>query len=89
MTGNFSDIYTQETIELSLQKDGSKIVINIFDKNDKDYSKKPSQRSQGFQWFLAFYLVLNGKNCKDNTILLIDEPGLFTCKSTRRYSKLF
>lgn len=77
MTGNFSDIYTQETIELALQKDGSKIVINIFDKNDKDYSKKPSQRSQGFQWFLAFYLVLNSKNCKDNTILLIDEPGLF------------
>lgn len=77
MTGNFSDIYTQETIELSLQKDGSKIVINIFDKNDKDYSKKPSQRSQGFQWFLAFYLVLNSKNCKENTILLIDEPGLF------------
>ena len=77
MTGNFSDIYTQETIELSLQKDGSKIVINIFDKNDKDYSKKPSQRSQGFQWFLAFYLVLNSKKCKDNTILLIDEPGLF------------
>lgn len=77
MTGNFSDIYTQETIELSLQKDGSKIVINIFDKNDKDYSKKTSQRSQGFQWFLAFYLVLNSKKCKDNTILLIDEPGLF------------
>lgn len=77
MTGNFSDIYTQETIELSLQKDGNNIVINIFDKNDKDYSKKPSQRSQGFQWFLAFYLVLNGKNCKKNTILLIDEPGLF------------
>ncbi len=77
MTGNFSDIYTQETIELSLQKDGNNIVINIFDKNDKDYSKKPSQRSQGFQWFLAFYLVLNSKNCKKNTILLIDEPGLF------------
>lgn len=77
MTGNFSNIYTQETIELSLQKDGNKIEINIFDKNDKEYSKKPSQRSQGFQWFLAFYLVLNSNSCKENTILLIDEPGLF------------
>lgn len=77
ITGSFSNIYSQETIKLTLQKDNEKITINVFDKNDAEYAKKPSQRSQGFQWFLAFYLLLNSKNCKEDSIILIDEPGLY------------
>ena len=77
ITGNFSDIYTQETIRITLERGGDTITINIFDKNDEVYAKKPSQRSQGFQWFLAFYLLINGKNCEKNSLILIDEPGLY------------
>jgi predicted ATP-dependent endonuclease of OLD family len=37
---------------------------------------KPSQRSKGLQWFLSFFLTLNSES-NDNSIILIDEPGLF------------
>ena len=75
ITLDYQNIYKQEKLKISLNKDGSKIYINIYDIDDKIKPKKPSQRSKGLQWFLSFYLMLNSssKNC----ILLIDEPGLY------------
>lgn len=75
ITLEYQDIYKQEKLKISLNKDGNKIYINIYDIDDLINPKKPSQRSKGLQWFLSFYLMLN--NSTKNSILLIDEPGLY------------
>lgn len=75
ITMNYQKIYKQEKLKISLQKDGQKIYINIYDIDDDINPKKPSQRSKGLQWFISFYLMLN--NSRENSILLIDEPGLY------------
>ena len=54
------------------------IVISIFD----DVTKKehpPSIRSQGFQWFLRFYInfAAGSKHELQDTIILLDDPGVY------------
>lgn len=75
ITRKYNSVYLQEKVSIGLDKNGDKIFIQIFDEGDLDNDKKPSQRSKGFQWFIAFYLLLNSLN-KD-AIILIDEPGLY------------
>ncbi|WP_022821949.1 ATP-dependent nuclease [Hymenobacter norwichensis] len=36
----------------------------------------PQRRSQGFRWFLSFYIQLNTSNDNKGKIILLDEPGL-------------
>lgn len=75
ITQKYNTVYLQEKVSLGLDKNGDKIFIQVFDEGDLDNDTKPSQRSKGFQWFIAFYLLLNSLN-KD-AIILIDEPGLY------------
>lgn len=75
ITQKYNSVYLQEKVSIGLDKNGDKIFIQIFDEGDNDNDKKPSQRSKGFQWFIAFYLLLNSLD-KD-AIILIDEPGLY------------
>lgn len=77
ITGNFNSIYKQDEIRIALNKDNNMIYVEIYDKNDGNHAKKPSQRSKGFQWFLAFYLMFNNKVSIGEKVLLIDEPGLY------------
>ena len=82
ITFDYKNIYTQEDLRIALNKDGNMIYINIYDIDDNIHPKKPSQRSKGLQWFLSFYLMLN--NSQKDSILLIDEPGLYLHASAQK-----
>lgn len=82
ITFDYKNIYTQEDLRIALNKDGNMIYVNIYDIDDNIHPKKPSQRSKGLQWFLSFYLMLN--NSQEDSILLIDEPGLYLHASAQK-----
>lgn len=84
ITGNFNGIYKQDEIRIALNKDHNMIYLEIYDKNDENHAKKPSQRSKGFQWFLAFYLMFNNKVSISEKVLLVDEPGLYLHAQAQR-----
>lgn len=75
ITEKYNNVYLQEKVSIGLDKNGDKVFIQIFDEGDLNHDKKPSQRSKGFQWFIAFYLLLN--SIDKDAIILIDEPGLY------------
>lgn len=50
ITFDYKNIYTQEDLRISLNKDGNMIYVNIYDIDDNIHPKKPSQRSKGLQW---------------------------------------
>jgi predicted ATP-dependent endonuclease of OLD family len=52
--------------------------INFFIESQEGVWLSPNQRSDGFKWFLSFYLELKARNAnEENYIILLDEPGLF------------
>lgn len=77
ITEKYNNVYMQEKVSIGLDKNGNKIFVQIFNEGDKDNDIKPSQRSKGFQWFIAFYLLLNSIEEDKDAIILIDEPGLY------------
>ena len=77
ITNKYNNVYMQEKVSIGLYKNGNKIFVQIFNEGDKDNDIKPSQRSKGFQWFIAFYLLLNSIEEDKDAIILIDEPGLY------------
>lgn len=75
ISGDFSNYYRQDIVKLKINLDGTKLHFFIYD-NEDITPFKPAQRSKGLQWFLSFFLTLTAEN-NDNSIILIDEPGLF------------
>ncbi|QFQ28473.1 AAA family ATPase [Bacillus thuringiensis] len=76
ITGNFQNYYNQNKMRIKVNADGEKVAFEIYDDKDEINPFLISQRSRGFQWFLSFFITLNAAK-KKNTIVLIDEPGLF------------
>jgi predicted ATP-dependent endonuclease of OLD family len=71
----FKKYWTQDPIRLEVSKNGDMIHFWILE-NDTPY--KPSQRSQGQQWYLSFYIRVVAKINEDKpNVILIDEPGLY------------
>jgi predicted ATP-dependent endonuclease of OLD family len=71
----FKKYWGQSNIKLQVEKDGENIYFWIEENNTK---YKPSQRSQGQQWFLSFYIKIVARMQEDiPNVILIDEPGLF------------
>src|SRR5690606_5615934 len=51
--------------------------VNIKDNKVKKLYN-PSVRSQGFQWFLSFYINFSADSKElENTIILLDDPGIY------------
>ena len=75
ISGDFSTYYKQDVVKLKISLDGPKLHFFIYD-SDELTPFKPEQRSKGLQWFISFFLTLNAES-NDNSIILIDEPGLF------------
>ena len=78
VTGLVNKAWTQEKVEVNIDIMKNEIVISIFD----DVTKKehpPSIRSQGFQWFLRFYInfAAGSKHELQDTIILLDDPGVY------------
>ncbi|MBZ8126077.1 ATP-dependent nuclease [Bacillus thuringiensis] len=76
ITGDFQNYYNQDKIKIKTNADGEKIYFEIYDDNDDINPFSINQRSQGFQWFLSFFITLNAEK-QGQSIILIDEPGLF------------
>jgi len=73
-TDKFNKYWTQDTICLQVQKNET---INFWIE-EGGILHKPSQRSQGQQWYLSFYIKIVARiSEKKPNVILIDEPGLF------------
>lgn len=77
LTREFKDWWKQGTYRFRFQADGNHFRIWVSDEERPEEIELES-RSTGLQWFLSFYLVFLVESDKehDNTILLLDEPGL-------------
>lgn len=64
-----------DIVKISLAAEGDILTIRIDD--GKDFS--PGERSRGLQWALAFniYFLSTSNGELVNTVLLLDEPGIF------------
>jgi predicted ATP-dependent endonuclease of OLD family len=52
--------------------------LNFFIETTRNEFLSPGKRSQGFKWFLSFFLHLKAEDERsDKLIILFDEPGLF------------
>lgn len=75
-TTKFQKFWNQNPVEFKFSIDQPLVSIFIKDKGREELYK-PEQRSKGFQWYLSFYLRLESQANEKNTIVLIDEPGLY------------
>jgi len=77
MTNTFSKWWEQRKHEFRYQLDGPHFRIWVWDNIDTSEIEL-DQRSRGMQYFFSFYLVflVESESVHENTILLLDEPGL-------------
>ena len=88
VTGGINEYWTQETynVEFRIEKETLSVAIS-----DSSYSPRipPSDRSEGFQWYLSFYCALIAEDTTDPTVLLLDNPGLELHSDGQRDIKRF
>lgn len=87
ITANFNEKWTQRInaqneakiyIEYNQGRDTDSSYLNFFIETKDQEFLPPRQRSQGFRWFLSFYLHLKAESERNKSlIILFDEPGLF------------
>lgn len=77
LTANFKKWWLQGDYIFDFQADGNHFRINVSDKLRPEHIELEG-RSRGLQWFFSFFLVflVETKEEHNNTILLLDEPGL-------------
>ena len=77
ITGLVNDFWKQQKVIVTIGIDADN--LSIFVRDDIGAFDPPSRRSKGFQWFLSFYVnfTAGSKNELRNTVLLLDDPGVF------------
>lgn len=77
LTNSFKKWWLQGDYIFDFQADGNHFRINVSDKLRPEQIELEG-RSRGLQWFFSFFLVflVETKEEHNNTILLLDEPGL-------------
>lgn len=78
MTERFSEWWEQRKHKFRYSLDGD--IFYLWVSDDSDPSEiELGERSAGLQYFFSFYLVflVEAKNTYKNSILLLDEPGLY------------
>lgn len=75
ITGMVNESWTQEKVDVNIGYDGGTIFVYVKDNVGAD---APTKRSDGFQWFLSFYVnfTVGTKGEFKDAILLFDNPGL-------------
>jgi predicted ATP-dependent endonuclease of OLD family len=76
ISGGLNEFWTQSEYNVHFRIDSDRLSVSI---SDAKYVKRipPSDRSDGFQWYLSFYATLaNDVGVLNETILLLDNPGL-------------
>ncbi|MDL1957129.1 MAG: AAA family ATPase, partial [Candidatus Desulfofervidus auxilii] len=76
ITGMINEFWEQEEVTVNLEMIGDKILVSIDDALGAK-ADPPSKRSDGFRWFLSFYInfMAGTKGELKNTVLLLDNPG--------------
>jgi predicted ATP-dependent endonuclease of OLD family len=77
ITGLVNESWDQDKVKIDIDARGEEIIVLIKDHKTK-MLQKPSRRSQGFQWFLSFYINFTADpegEFKD-AIILLDDPGV-------------
>ena len=76
ISGMVNRLWTQEQVEVSVGIDGKNLYV--FVKDESGSRDPPKRRSDGFQWFLSFYInfMAGSKGEFKNTVLLLDNPGV-------------
>ena len=76
ISGGINEFWTQETYTVHFRIERDRLSVSI---SDGTYNPRipPSDRSDGFQWYLSFYTaLLNEVSGSDPTVVLLDNPGL-------------
>jgi len=78
ITGMVNESWTQEEVGVNIGIDGTDLTVFVEDEAGA-LADPPSKRSDGFQWFLSFYVnfTAGSKGEFVNTVLLLDNPGIF------------
>jgi predicted ATP-dependent endonuclease of OLD family len=78
LSEQLNDAWTQEKVTVTIDIDGEQLSVYVVDESAAPETEtRPSQRSDGFQQFLSFYinfLAETGGKLADS-ILLFDDPG--------------
>ncbi len=84
ITGLINESWEQEKVSIKVTLNSGDIVVSIED--EVGTLGPPSSRSQGFQWFLSFYInfTAGSKGEYKNTIILLDDPGVYLHPSGQR-----
>lgn len=77
ITGMVNESWTQEKVEVKIGIDAKDLYVYILDESGGH--DPPTKRSDGFQWFLSFYInfMAGSKGEFKNTVLLLDNPGVY------------
>jgi predicted ATP-dependent endonuclease of OLD family len=89
ISGGIDEFWTQETYNVHFRIEHNKLSVSI---SDGTYTRRipPSDRSDGFQWYLSFYTaLLNEVSATDPMIVLLDNPGLELHSDGQRDIKRF
>lgn len=85
ITGMVNESWTQEKVGVRIGINGEHLAVFVEDETGA-LADPPSKRSDGFQWFLSFYInfMAGSKGEFRNTVLLLDNPGLLLHASGQR-----
>ncbi len=76
ITKEFNEFYSQEKIEIELEKQGNDLAVSI--NGGVSISSSPKERSVGLQWLLSFFATFAylKQDFWKSTIFLVDEPAV-------------
>ena len=77
ITGLITNSWNQENVEVNIDIDGNQILVLIEDDVGAQ-ADPPSKRSDGFQWYLSFYINFMAgikRKTRSNAVLLLDNLG--------------
>ena len=75
ITVDFGRSWRQEDVVLEAGENGPNLHFYVTERGSTT-KQTAGQRSQGFQWFLSFFLRLRASDA-ERAVVLIDEPGLY------------
>jgi len=89
VSGGINEFWTQEKYYLHFRIERDTLSVSI---SDETYSPRiaPSERSDGFQWYLSFYSALVSEaSVTASKVVLLDNPGLELHSDGQRDIKRF
>lgn len=89
ISGGINEFWTQERYTVHFRIEATRLSVSV---SDGSYTQRipPSDRSDGFQWYLSFYsALLSEVSATDPMVLLLDNPGLELHANGQRDIKRF